>query len=434
MYDKKCASSDKPQCWKEINFKKAERFVKKLQRRIFVAYSQGNVDKAVTLMNFMIHSFYAKACAVRRVCSTRGRKTPGIDGVLWITDEEKFNAIYTLRLRGYKPKPLKRVRKMKPDGTYRLLGIPTMKDRAVQTLYKFALEPIMESLADEHSYGFRHGRNVKDAILNLEDYLSKNPDCEWILKSDIDSCFDSIDHEWLLQHLPGNSKVLRKILKSGIMENGIWHPTNKGVPQGGSVSSVLCNLALDGLENICADVPTDVCAYNPSDNNTDTGIDIPIRVTRYADDIIICAKDKEWLVQAVVPVVEKFLSERGLSLSDKKTSVSNIRNGVTFLGWNVSKHNGKIISVPTQRAVDSLFEKVQAIVLNEGCFTEKKVKQNLKCLIRGWLNFYSISTEPYLRGLEFELAILINRLTGTRQLVDVLYKEFKKYIISKGEN
>lgn len=434
MSDKKCAASDRPQCWKEIDFKKANRRVKKLQRRIYAACSQDDADKVITLINIMLHSFYAKASAVRYVCSTHGRKTPGVDGVLWLTDEERFRAIYSLRLRGYRPKPLKRVYKKKPNGSSRPLGIPSMRDRAVQTLYKFALEPVMEFFSDEHSYGFRQGRNVQGAILYLTTYLSEHPECEWILKSDIDSCFNNISHKWLLNHLPGNTKILRRILKSGVIENGVWHPTNKGVPQGGSVSSILCNLTLDGIEKVCTSMPSDVYIDNPSGiypdipagMNTDVDLNIPICVSRYADDFVVCTDEWDRLVQELIPVIEKFLIKRGLRLSEEKTNVFHIRDGFTFLGWDISKQNGAIMCVPTKRAINSLFEKIQKIVLNEGCFTEKEVKQKFKCLIRGWLNFYSIATEPYLRGLEFDLVMFLSRLTGSQYLVDYIKNEFVK--------
>lgn len=90
-----------------------------------------------------------------------------------------------------------------------------MKDRAMQTLYRFALEPVAEFYADEHSYDFRHGRSVKDAVLYLVNDLSENPQCEWILKADIESCFAHISHEWLLDHISVKPTLLKKMLKAG---------------------------------------------------------------------------------------------------------------------------------------------------------------------------------------------------------------------------
>ena len=430
MNVKPCASSNRPTCWKEINFNIAKGSVKKLQKRIYAACSQGNAGKVETLTNLMMHSFYAKVCAIQHVCSARGKKTAGVDGIRWLNDEDKFNAIDTLRQRGYKPSPLKRVCVKKPDGGYRVLGIPTMKDRAIQTLYKFALEPVAEFFSDEHSYGFRHEHSVKKAILHLENELSKHPEWELMLKTDVESCFDNISHEWLMEHIPVNVKLLHKIIKSGFVEKGNWYPTNKGVPQGGSVSSVICNLTLDGLEDVCTDIRDDRCSpVRGTDNRCSLvrGTDIrcsPIHMIRYADDILMYPIGDMEFMKAVIPVIDNFLSERGLCLSAKKTSLSDIKNGIVFLGWEISKQNGMIQCVPSQKAIKSLFGKVHKIVLNEGCFSEKLVKQKLKCLIRGWLSFYSIATYPSLRDVEFDLVKFMSQVTGNRELLKYIQNLF----------
>ncbi|MFQ9436858.1 MAG: reverse transcriptase N-terminal domain-containing protein [Ruminococcus callidus] len=192
-----CATSDTIDCWEKINFDTAEKCVKKLQKRIALAYTNCNDKQVECLQKKLIHSFYAKAIAINIVTSNNGNRTAGIDGVLWNKPEEKFQAIKTLKHRGYKHKPLKRMFIKKSNGQLRPLGIPTIKDRAMQTLYKLALEPIAEITADSCSFGFRHNKSAKDAIAKCIELLSKHSEIEWILKADIKACFDNINHNGL---------------------------------------------------------------------------------------------------------------------------------------------------------------------------------------------------------------------------------------------
>lgn len=409
MYVKSCASSDIPRCWSDINFIKADFYVKKLQRRIYAACLQVDIGKLTTLIHLMIHSFYARALAVKRVCSNKGRNTFGIDNTKWITDSQKFDAIFDLNKRGYKPKPLLRMYIDKSDGRKRPLGIPTMKDRAMQTLYGFALQPIAEFLADKHSYGFRPRHSVNDAIFHIADVLTDNPKYEWVLEADIISCFDNIDHDWLIENIPMDRDILRMFLKTGYVERGIWYPTVRGTPQGGCISAILCNMTLDGLERTLK-----------------KSISSNVDFVRYADDFIVLADNKAVLVQEVIPVIRKFLSERGLELSDKKTSITNIKDGIVFLGWNIFKQNSKIIRTPSRRAVNSLLEKIENIVKVNSC-SAKEISDKLKSIIRGWLNFYKFSTPPSLAEIEVEAVTLIYEISGDHRLAEFVGKQFFRY-------
>jgi RNA-directed DNA polymerase len=200
------------------------------------------------LQHLLTHSFSGKALAVRRVTENRGKRTPGVDRVTWKTPEHKAAAIATLRQRGYRPQPLRRVYIAKSNGKRRGLGIPTMKDRAMQALYLLALDPIAETQADPNSYGFRTHRAPADAIEQCFIVLAKEASPQWVLEGDIRACFDEISHEWLLAHIPMDKAMLHKWLKAGYMERNDWHSTEAGTPQGGISSPVIANLALDGLE------------------------------------------------------------------------------------------------------------------------------------------------------------------------------------------
>src|SRR5208282_6563959 len=132
------------------------------------------------------------------------------------------------------------------------LGIPTMKDRAMQALHLLALDPVAETTADKNSYGFRQQRSCADAIGQC--YLAlKIATTEWVLEGDIKSCFDRISHDWLLAHVPMDQTLLRQWLKAGFLEKHTWFATKEGTPQGGTISPVLANWTLDGLLQLLAE-------------------------------------------------------------------------------------------------------------------------------------------------------------------------------------
>lgn len=236
--------------WKEIDWKAAERHVRRLQMRIAKAVKQGRYGKVKALQYLLTHSFHAKALAVKRVTSNKGKKTPGVDGVLWRNEKAKLQAIYNLKRHGHKAKPLRRIYIPKKNGKLRPLSIPTMHDRAMQALYKPALSPVAETTADRNSYGFREGRRCADATAAAFNALSKPNSAPYVLEGDIKGCFDNIGTDWMLQNIPTDKAVLQKWLEAGYVENGITFPSHKGTPQGGVISPTLSNMTLDGLERV----------------------------------------------------------------------------------------------------------------------------------------------------------------------------------------
>jgi len=242
------AVSNEAMNWYDIEWEKVHRNVSRLQARIVKATQEGRWGKVKALQHLLTRSFSGKALAVKRVTENQGKNTPGVDGEVWNTPAKKMKAVHELRQRGYQPQPLRRVYIPKSSGKMRPLGIPTMKDRAMQALYLLALDPIAETQADPNSYGFRKERCQADAIAQCFNILSRKDRASWILEGDIRACFDNISHKWLLENIPIEKSILRRWLKAGYVEQYILHPTEAGTPQGGIISPALMNMALDGLE------------------------------------------------------------------------------------------------------------------------------------------------------------------------------------------
>jgi RNA-directed DNA polymerase len=372
-----CASSHKEAHWHQIDWRQCHQAVRKLQTRIVKATQEGKHGRVKTLQWLLTHSFSAKTLAVKRVTENQGRKTPGVDQETWSTPETKSQAVLSLKRRGYKPLPLKRVYIPKSNGKRRPLGIPTMKDRAMQALYLLALEPISETTADHNSYGFRPERCTTDAIGQCFNTLGKKVSPQWILEGDIKGCFDNISHEWLVTNTPIDTVILRSWLKAGFMDRRILYPTETGTPKGGIISPTLANLTLDGLEHL----------LSKKFNRRKTPCP-KVNMVRYADDFIITGNSKELLKNEVRPLVEAFLKIRGLELSQEKTRVTHIEEGFDFLGWNVRKYNGKLLIKPSKKNVKTFLDKIRRIIKGNKTVKQVNLINLLNPVIRGWVNYH----------------------------------------------
>ena len=249
LLSKASASSAGVDDWKSIDWNSVVTNVRQLQTRIAKAYREGRHGKVKALQRLLTTSYHAKLLAVRRVVQNRGSNTPGIDGVIWSTHQQKMEAARSLKRRGYKTKPLKRIYIKKKDGIKsRPLSIPTMLCRAQQSLYLLALDPIAETIADKNSYGFRPLRSTADAIEQCFKVLCRKTSAEYIMEGDIKGCFDNIDKYWLCKNIPIDKVMLKKWLDAGYIEDGKLYPTERGVAQGGSTSPTILVITLSGLE------------------------------------------------------------------------------------------------------------------------------------------------------------------------------------------
>ena len=228
--------------------------VNRLQTRIAKATKDNDRNKAKRLQYLLTHSYYAKAFAVNKVTTNKGKNTSGVDNKLWSTSASKMKAVLKLSDKRYRAKPLRRVHiAKKGKNKKRPLGIPVMYDRAMQTLYALALEPIAETKADTVSFGFRKGRNAKDACEQIFTVLARKCSPTWILEGDIKGCFDNINHDWLMNNIPMDKRIMKQFLKLGFIYKGELFPTDTGSPQGGSISSIYANMTLDGIEKVIQD-------------------------------------------------------------------------------------------------------------------------------------------------------------------------------------
>lgn len=359
--------------WKSINWKKVETEVRWLQVRIAKAVEEGKWNKARALQWLLTHSHSARLLAVKKVTSNKGARTPGVDGIIWNTPAKKMRGVLSLQRKGYRAQPLRRVLIPKRNGKLRPLGIPTLKDRAMQALYLFALVPIAETLADPNSYGFRPYRACRDAIGQCFCALGKKHSPRWILDADIKACFDWINHDWLMENIPVDSHVLRQWLKCGFMQHKKLFPTRSGTPQGGTISPTLANMTLDGLERA-------IKAVSPRRRK--------VNFIRYADDFVVTASSKEHLERVVVPTIRGFLAQRGLSLSEEKTRIVSIEEGFDFLGQHIRKYRNKLIIQPAKGNIKSFKDNVKSIIKQGRGWSMERMIAKLSPVIRGWAYYH----------------------------------------------
>jgi RNA-directed DNA polymerase len=248
-----------------------------------------------------------------------------------------------------------------------------MMNRSHQALHLLALEPIAETTADINSYGFRPKRSTADAIEQCFIVLARKTSAQWVLEGDIKACFDKISHQWLLEHIPMDRRILKQWLKAGFVYNKEWFPSESGAAQGGSASPTIANLALDGIEPL-------IKSLARKDNKAN--------FIRYADDFIITGNSKEFLEDTIKPALKNFLAIRGLTLSDEKTHITHIEEGFDFLGFNVRKYKGKLLIKPSKKNIKAILEKVRETIKSRKGIAAGELIRTLNPIIKGWANYH----------------------------------------------
>jgi RNA-directed DNA polymerase len=416
--------------WNTINWAKVQRKVFKLQKQIFQAIESGNKVKAHKLQKLLSKSYYAKLLAVRKVTQDNtGKRTAGVDGVKIQTPQQRLKLASNLNIEGYKAKPLRRIWIPKPGkDEERPLGIPTIRDRAMQCLIKLTLEPYWEAKFEPNSYGFRPGRSAHDAIEAIFNYTSKKK--KYILDADIAKCFDKIDHQYLLDKMecPHFRPIIKQWLKAGVLDKGTFEETENGTPQGGVISPLLANIALHGLETFVKDWLVNEKKYRIP--MTRKGITVErkksgslsknktkdtISIIRYADDFVVLHENLEVITEAKT-AIDKWLTKIGLQIKPSKTRICHSLEDITidgkiqkagfnFLGFNikqypVGKHHSsrdtwgrlldfKLIISPAKEKIKAHKERIKETILSHKKAPQVTLIGKLNPIIRGWANYYS---------------------------------------------
>lgn len=321
--------------------------------------------------------------------------------MLWETPTAKWGAVIELGcLEKYKAQPVRRVwiskdgRPVLPDRSNgRPLGIPTLFDRAVQSLWNYALSPIAERIGDRHSFGFRPYRSTKDAAEMLFIRLGTRHRPTWILEADIEGFFNKISHDWMLQNIPINQSILWQWLKAGHIEHQSVENTDSGVPQGGCISPTISNMVLDGLS---AHIKDAVAPYTSKTRITPSKSNTKVTMIRYADDFVVTSAKREILEDVVRPAIEGFLEKRALNLSPKKTVITSLEKGFDFLGYNIRLYNdrkklpnGKVLLIkPSKKSIERLKNKILLQFDKHKKSSAYTLIHELNPILRGWANYH----------------------------------------------
>ena len=418
MNTPKSDSQSNTEGWKSINWRIAERYVFKLQKRIYAASRRGDVKRVRKLQKTLMRSWYNRVLSVRRVTQdNQGKKTAGVDGVKSLTPAARFKLAGQLKLTG-KSHPTRRVWIPKPGrDEKRPLGIPTMYDRALQAVVKAALESEWEAVFEPNSYGFRPGRSCHDAIRQIK--LSIRTKAKYVLDADIAKCFDRINHKALLQKLNIKGKVRQQIkswLKSGVIDQGAFTATSEGTPQGGVISPLLANVALHGLENTLMEYARTIDLKNKYGRQESWQNKVKsLSFIRYADDFVVIHENK-LVVQGCREIISDWLSGIGLQLKPEKTRLTHTlhpewsedgKAGFDFLSHHIQQYpagkyqspkdtQGRILGyktliTPTKEASKVHQEQVGRLIKKHRSSPQVALIKDLNPVIRGWASYYANS-------------------------------------------
>jgi RNA-directed DNA polymerase len=373
--------------WDHVDWGQAEEHVRRLRRRIFAASQAGDLARVRNLQKLMLRSRSNALVSVRRVTEVNaGRRTAGVDGRVVLASWEKADLADWVQRRAaaWSPRPVRRVYVPKSNGRRRPLGIPVIADRALQALAAAALEPEWEARFEPRSYGFRPGRGCHDAIVAIHTTASRRDARRlWALDADLEAAFDRLSHDHILTSLgtfPARGLV-RRWLKAGVIEDGRFTPTGEGTPQGGVVSPCLMNVALHGME--------EAAGVRYWEGGTLRAVPGTPVLVRYADDVLALCHTREQ-AEHVKQRLARWLEPRGLAFNEAKTRITHLDQGVDFLGFEIRRYRGKLLTKPSKDALRRIRKRLsQEVTALRGANADAVIAR-LNPIITGWAAYYRI--------------------------------------------
>ena len=368
--------------WNEYDWQAAEQELLENQKRLVKAVYAGNQEVCDKLQKRIVRSLSSKMLAVRKVCTIGG--VAGTDKVRWKTADEKYMAALSLDSKEYHAKPYRHVVIETKSGKKRHIDIPSYYDRAMQVLYSYSLSPLAEANGERKSFAFRKGRSMQDVNEYIKDALQgQNAPC-FIIKTDVKACYQSISHEWLLRNIPMDKHVLKEFLTAGYVFGGELFPADEfGISLGCNLSPILGNMTLDGMQKY---LYQQLYGKGP--------IDYPNgNLIRFADDILITVRTRE-TAEIILEHLADFLYERGLRLSEQKTSIIPIEKGFDFLSRHYQKRRGVLMVCPSDSAVLRLEGELQDLILNHKG-SQKSLIDKINHKLTGWGTYHRVSDATF---------------------------------------
>ena len=371
-------NADLTRLWNSIDWDIAEKRLTEMQKALAKS-TYTYIDPLIKKwQRKILSSIDAKILAVRHVCSSTSGK--GVDNVRWTTSEDKMRAALALWQDDYKTMPSRLLLITSKNNKQRRIHIETQFDRAMQTLHAFALDPIAETWGESKSFAYRRGRSAFDMNEYIKMAFSGENAPEWVFIGDIRKCFENINHDWIKRHIPLNEYMLEQFLSAGYIYSGELFPTDVGVGIGCTLSPIIANMVLDGLQKYIH-----IRLYNSEDEiDYSNG-----NMIRYADDIIVAARSYETAEQ-IREIISEFLAFRGLELSPEKSKIINVNDGFTFMSRAYFKSGDMLLAAPSEESVARFMDTMKSTIEN---FTgsQKTLIDKLNKKIDGWTTYHKVS-------------------------------------------